>query len=212
MLLAEIWNGSYRLISVVPEVSSALSKNITFPLLLLEDSCGRRGLRVFSEDTALGRDLTLGDVLCEEFECDFPADGLVVAMGKQRGPRVTCGLRLGAEIIYSLVSHAAPATTITAFDWAMRSLMPAWFGDNGEASHELSQEIELVMTEILGYPAERASLSFQQYLRLLDPGFACIMPQQNLATDLAKLTRAEAWQDCLRDGFVRAKRHSEVKL
>lgn len=203
MLLNALWAGKCQVLSEAPAGCRDMLHAFGFPLVYVNRTgCQRAAPVVFSSDSDLCLDLTVGDALQHELDCDIPAEALVAVVNLAQLQGIEQGMRLAAEILYASLARNDDPLPLSLYVWAYLSLSASWGWGTDDVSFVTRRNA--VLEQVLDFPAHRAGMSFTAYLKLLEPD--CLMPRPDagLGARLQGEATLQAWSARLRADFRNA--------
>lgn len=203
MLLNALWAGKCQVLSAAPSQCGDMLNAFGFPLVYLHRSGSRRSAPVvLCGDSELCLDLTLGDVLQHELDCEVPAQALVAILNAVQPQGMEQGMRLAAEILHAGLARNEDPLPLSLYVWAYLSLSASWGWGADDVSFVTRRND--ILAQVLDFPAHRAGMSLPAYLRLLEPD--CLMPRPDagLGARLQGEATLQGWTARLRADFRNA--------
>lgn len=214
MLLTALWSGECRSQTSLPTSLRPIISAFPFHIELLEqDSLSIGRFRILLAGDAVALDLPLGDAICDVLDVSLPDEAIIATISPKEALTQSFAYHLAAEILHTLVTRMACQTSeTTLFDWALRSLAAGWQLDLGGTDTQITQRVDHLLAQVLGFPAERARQSMGEFLTLCDPSYEYRQPDIGLASRLAQTATLAEWQDELLGSYFAASRHAALRV
>ncbi|MCB5410869.1 hypothetical protein [Pseudogemmobacter faecipullorum] len=203
MILNALWAGSYAHVTAPPAYCEQLARLTGLPLIFLHSNkfAPKRG-HACHEETELGLELSLGDVLSHELGLEVPGGAIILLIDQTAGPDPAAPVPLQsfsllAETLEAGIRNEFIRQPVSLQVWAYLSLTdPVVQGDR-----RLTALRDMALEQIWGYPSGRAIISFETFLALLEPGFALPPPEPALAGKLESCASVAEWLERLQRAF-----------
>ena len=198
MLLNALWAGFCTRVTAPPAYCDQLARLTGLPLIFLQNRAhpAMRG-NASHEESELGLDLSLGDVLHHELGIEVPRDAVILFISQTAKAGAAEALTLLAEALEAGIRRSSAPLPISLMVWTYLSLSAEMVGEDGS----LVALRDAALERICDYPARRAMLNFETYLALLEPGFTQPRPESALARKLEGCADMSDWLDRIQTAF-----------
>lgn len=205
MLLNALWSGSCHPLNSVPSSCERFLAAFPFPCVLLRHQTQVAwDIRVSFADDLLGIDITLADVLCEEFDIDVPSGAIVLFLGEDRLAGFDWGMSIAAEILQALINPMLCEREVTLFDWAFRSLSEAWGFGPVDLDRSLQKARLRAVARVMGLPRDLPSSALANALRVIEADYVEAPTDLGLSMRLSAAGNLAEWRQELLASFAQA--------
>lgn len=213
MLLNALWSGHCHPFVAVPSQCDRFVQAFPFPILFLQESMKcMRGIRVYFAEDLLARDLSLGDVLCEELNLEIAPGTMVLLLEDKPRGGLEFGIEMAASILHSLITRRPQVRELAMFDWALRSLSEAWGFGPVSLDPSLQLARDRVTAKVLGLPQCQTPVCLSRHLSRLDPTYLAVSADLGLPARLTMCRDQTEWLQELSASYAAAEGKTRVRL
>lgn len=200
MLMKALWDGRCRPLRNARRQEENPLFSFGLKLVFLEQT-EDQPLRVsiWHESTEVAQGLTVGDVVQHELGIEVPNGAFIVPLSPIEARLGVSGrtMPLVAEVLYAALSSSDIDLPLSLYVWAYLSLTAAFLAE--DPGLVLSRDAALEV--ILDYPTDRAEISLESYLELVEPGFMMPIPDMDLLSKLRGCKDISDWLGRVEDSF-----------
>lgn len=196
--LQTFWSGHCRPVSSVSCRCARLQQVFPFPILHLQDvSPGVPEVRIFPDTFSMREDLSLGDVISDEFGIEIAQGSCIVVTAEGFGGGLEGSFRVVTEILHAAIVSSDARQEIGIFDWALRSFTRQWRSDLCAEPEVIDRLAASHLALITGW--QPGALTLSDYLTLIEPDYRQCAPDPELADRLRDCTQMSAfWAELAR--------------